>query len=257
MRSIRSATHPVAISCLLLCTLVAAPAAFAGFTPIQPPHPGEDSHRMILNQIYGGNFQQVGTVDFSNGVILAKRVDDILAPNSGPGGPTEMGGPTGGEDDTDQTWRAQFTNARAEAKFAEFEQNFGFFPGASGGSYQQLFNVTGDGYGVTGEAILPLLPNQTIRWGRGGENRIVSSRNADNADREDHMVTYQILFEDIGTEGDEPVFRWLVLWEDILRGEPFEDFDFNDLAVEITAIPEPTSTVAMGALALLAMRRRR
>jgi hypothetical protein len=226
----------------------------AEFSQINPPHPGEDSHQMIFSVVYGGTFVPTGpgSVDFTNGSILAKRVDDFFLTEDG--GPLEMG-PTGGDDDTDQTWRAQFTNARAEAVFAAFDQQFGFFPGSSGGSYVPLFNVTGDGYGVTGESNLTLLPGTTIRWGRGGEDRILSSKISDNSDDEDHMVTYQIL---AAPDGGEPQFRWLIFWEDILRGEPFEDFDFNDLVVEITAIPEPSSALfATGALALLGLRRRR
>src|SRR5687768_4021916 len=96
----------------LLCVLSFAPAALAGFTTIGPPHPGEDSHQQILNQVYGGSFSPVGSVNFSNGLITANRVQDYIV--------KEGGTPTGGEDDSDQTWRAQFTNAIAEARFAAF-----------------------------------------------------------------------------------------------------------------------------------------
>jgi hypothetical protein len=248
--------------CVALFCLLAAPVVRAEFTVINPPHHGEHSHEQILSTLYGGLFSSSGDrgVDFSNGSIIAHRVsdriDNILFGGDGGGEPLNMGGPTGGVDDTDQTWRAAFTNAVAEAKFAAYEQNFGFFDGVSGGTYQQLFRVQGEQYGVTGEAVLPILPTQTIRWGRGGEGRILSSRNADNADGEDHMVTYQILPASMG-EGEEPVLRWLVFWEDILRGEQHEDFDFNDLVVEITAIPEPASGGLVGLLALLGLRRRR
>ena len=67
------------------------------------------------------------------------------------------------------------------------------------------------------------------------------------------MVTYQILSAPDGGNG---VFRWLLFWEDILRGEQFADFDFQDLVVEITAVPEP-GTVACSLLALISLRRRR
>ena len=45
--------------------------------------------------------------------------------------------------------------------------------------------------------------------------------------------------------------------EEVRSGEPFEDWDFNDLVVEITAIPEPASLATFGLLALIGMRRRR
>ena len=238
----------------LLCVSF-APAAFGGFTPIGPPHPGEDSHAQILSSIYGGNFTPAGSVDFSNGLLLAKRVDDFFFGEAGD--PLDMGGPTGGEDDTDQTWRAPFTNAIAEARFAAFEQSFGYFLGSSGGTFQELFDVEGEGYDVTGQAPLPVIANQLLRWGRNGDNGLFSSRIADNTDNQDHMVTYQILDAVPTAGGGDPRIRWVVFWEDIRSGEPFEDWDFNDLVVEITAIPEPASFASFGLLALLGMRRRR
>ena len=231
----------------LVCVFAFAPAALAGFTTIGPPHPGEDSHAQILSHIYGGSFTPSGSVNFSNGLIFAQRVDDFIV--------EEGGGPTGGEDDSDQTWRAQFTNAIAEARFAAFQQTFGWFQGSTGGTYQQLFAVTGEGYGVNGEAVIPLLANQLLRWGRGGDNGLFSSKIIENTDNRDHMVTYQIL-ENIGS-GGQARLRWVVMWEDIRDNEPFEDFDFNDLVVEITAIPEPTSIAGLGLVALLGLRRKR
>jgi hypothetical protein len=238
-----------------LCLLaLLAPTASGSFTQINPPHPGEDTHQQILSNVYGGTFLPFGAegVDFSNGSILAKRVHDVI--ENRPGGPQEMGGPTGGEDDSDQLWRALFQGATAEAKFAEFEQNFGYFPGASGGSYIQLFSVSGNGYNVSGEVNIPSLADTTLRWGRGGQGRVVSSLIADNQDNEDHMVTYQILS---APDGGEVQQRWLILFEDIFRGEPFADFDFNDLAVEITAIPEPSGLAVCAMLGAALARRRR
>jgi hypothetical protein len=241
------------LSTALVCVLSAS-TAFGGFTTIRPPHPGEDSHAQIFSEIYGGTFVPVGSVDFSNGLLFAKRIDDFFVGEAGD--PLDMGGPTGGEDDTDQTWRAQFTNAIAEARFAAFEQSFGYYLGATGGSFQELFDVEGEGYDVTGQAPLPLIANQLLRWGRNGDNGLFSSRIADNTDNEDHMVTYQII-PSVPSAGEDPRVRWVVFWEDIRRGEPFEDFDFNDLVVEITAIPEPASLASLGLVALLGMRRRR
>ena len=241
MRWDRFVPYLTALSCVLL-----APAAFAGFTTINPPHPGEDSHAQILGHIYGGNFSSVGSVDFSNGLINAVRVDDFIV---------EEGNPTGGVDASDQTWRAAFTNATAEARFASFEQEFGFFRNESGGPYVPLFDVTGEGYGVQGDAVLPSLSDILLRWGRNGDNGIFSSKIADNTDNRDHMVTYQIFQNNQTGGGGNGVFRWLVLWEDIRENEPFEDFDFNDLVVEITAIPEPTCVASLGLVALLGLRR--
>lgn len=241
------------------CFFAASPALAQIFTPINPPHPGEDDHATILSNIYGGTFVPSGGrgVDFSNGSLLAFRIDDRVDNTLFSGGALGMTG-TGGEDETDQTWRADFVLAAAEAKFASFEQNFGYFSGVDDGieAYTQLFALTGDRYNVQGQADLSALRGQLIRWGRGGQDRILSSRISDNADGEDHMVTYQLIDEQ-GPEGGEPLIRWLVFWEDILKGEPHEDFDFNDLVVEITAIPEPTALMGLGLAGLLALRRSR
>lgn len=251
----------VALFCLPC--LVASSSVWGSFTTINPPAAGEDTHQQIFSQIYqqeGGNFTPFGTrgVDFANNSLIAFRVDDQI--NRGEGGPTEMGGPTG-VDDTDQLWQAMFTGATAEAKFAAYQQSFGYFDGASGGSFTQLFQLIGDRYNVQGEANISSLAGRTLRWGRGGgpvfpsgQPRIVSSLNADNPDNFDHMVTYQIL--ERGRGGVAPL-RWVILFEDILQGEPFADFDFNDLVVEINAIPEPATISAAGLLCLLGLRRRR
>jgi hypothetical protein len=50
------------------------------------------------------------------------------------------------------------------------------------------------------------------------------------------------------------------MWEDKLPGEPYADFDYNDLVVQITAtaVPEPAAISAMlGLGALTTLRRRR
>ena len=67
------------------------------------------------------------------------------------------------------------------------------------------------------------LAGQLLRWGRGGQDGIFSSRITDNADIEDHMVTYQILADRRAAKRDDRI-RWLIFWEDILRGRTVRGF---------------------------------
>ena len=217
-------------------------SARAGFTPINPPPFGEDTHQEIFTAIYGGSFTQAG-LDFTNGTITATRVEDFTDPSLtrlGLDQPMSLVNTYGTDD---QIWQADFQFASAEAKFAVFQQQFGYYLGLESTEYHNLFNQTGLIYDVDGEKSLAEVAGKVIRWARAGENRIVSSRPTDNADGKDHMVTYLI------TGRDEPIvidgqqvrgqannlIRWLVFFEDKFQGEQLFDFDYNDLVVEIAA----------------------
>ncbi|WP_428938023.1 PEP-CTERM sorting domain-containing protein [Fontivita pretiosa] len=236
-----------------LC-LCAPSATFAGFTPINPPV-GEDTHREILSFIYGGNFQPTGAhnLDFTNGQITAVRIDDFPDPQPGRAPLFEPLNIIGENGSDDQTWFADYRVASAEAKFAVYDQNFGYFAGPAGGSYTMLFDQTGWGYQVQGDADLTRLAGQILRWGRGGEGRILSSKPSDNADGRDHMVTYRIEFNQIPSldQPPQPQFQlttWLLFWEDKFEGEQLADFDFNDLVVEVKALPIPEPATISGLL---------
>jgi hypothetical protein len=234
-------------------------AALASFSPIHAPPPGEMTHAQILSHVYGGTFTPGlrRPFDLSNGTIVAERIEDRITPSvnesNSEGRPIDMGGSfaegTGGPEPTDRLWNANFTGAVAEAKFAIFPQDFGFFDGAAGGSYRKLFDLQGSGFSVTGTANLSPAAGHLIRWGRSGEARTFSSREADNSDVYDHLVTYEI--HDLGAQGvpgGGSTMKWLIFWEDAFLNEP-SDLDYNDLVVEIRAavVPEP----GCGAIALL------
>ena len=220
------------------------------------------THAQILSHVYGGTFTpSLGRAfDLTNGTIVAERIEDRVNPSiregGGEGRPINMAGDgfaegTGGPEPTDQLWNANFTGATAEAKFALYPQDFGFFDGATGGSYRKLFDLQGSGFNVTGVANLAPAAGHLIRWGRSGEARTFSSREADNSDAYDHLITYEIHnVPPQGVPGGGSTTRWLIFWEDAFLNEP-SDLDYNDLVVEIraTAVPEP----AMGALALLGL----
>lgn len=225
--------------------VLAAGNAMAGFTPVNAPSTaGELSHEQILEGIYGGDFTPSG-VNYSNGGVTATRVDDF-----GVGGMLNLalGGP-GAADDA--VWNDGIAAAAAEARFAGFDQNFGYFNGASGGAFTQLFATSGSGFAVSGSGLVDFTGG-TWRWGRTGGPNVHSSLGSENADAVDHMVTYRIT--GLGSET-----TWLVFFEDKNVGDPEADFDYNDLVVEIRAVPTPMAA-GMGAIGLAGVtgiRRRR
>jgi hypothetical protein len=242
----------IALACAVATTVFSS-SALASFTTINAPYfANEEARNQIFSTVYGGTFTPTapGSLDYSNGTLTAVRVEDI---NSAPGA-LPLSDPYGNGSPDDQLWQADFKLASAKAIFGAYNQEFGYIDGASGGSYVKLFDASGWAYGVTGGADISSLSGHTLRWARGGESRVFSSKNSDNPDGLDHMVTYSIR----GLGGNQ--LTWLVMWEDKLPGEPYADFDYNDLVVQITAtaVPEPAAVSAMlGLGALTTLRRRR
>jgi hypothetical protein len=247
--------HSALAVVVALLAIGRASSAFAAFTTINAPiFPGEKDSKQILEHLYNGTFTSIApsNLSYTNGTITATRIEDIYQPpiiqpalvlaNEGP-------------INDDQTWQANFLLSSATAVFAAYNQEFGYYDGASGGSYVKLFSATGVEYGATGSADLSSLAGHTLRWARGGQSRVFSSKMSDNSDQRDHMVTYQI------TGLNDNKLTWLVMWEDKLPTEPDADFDFNDLVVQIKAtpiaIPEPTATVPLGLMVLAGLYGKR
>ena len=127
---------------------------------------------------------------------------------------------------------------------------FGYFAGASGGSFTQLFATSGSGFAVSGSGLVDFTGG-TWRWGRTGGPNVHSGLASENADAVDHMVTYRIT-----GLGSETV--WLVFFEDKNVGDEEADFDYNDLVVEIRAVPTPMAAgMGIAGLAGVAGVRRR
>jgi hypothetical protein len=240
--------------------LVVSASAWGGFTSVNPPPSGEKSIKQILDQVYGGSFTANG-VNFTNGSKFATRIHDT--PEAGSRAVTV---PTSLVYDpyvlnagfqTDQVWSADSVDADARAKFALFSQKFGFAEGVAAVNYQNLMNVSGNGFDQSATASLDNMSNRIWRWGRDGDNGVFTSQISDNED-EDHMITYRI--DNISRMGDENVTTYLLFWEDKYASQN-SDFDFNDMVVEIRStsavVPEPSAIGAVMALSGLMLRRRR
>jgi len=155
---------------------------------------------------FGGTWRQVGN-NYRNKTITATRVLDTK----------------------EITWSGNIVSATALGAYSANTQEFGYFPGSSGGSYTDLFNVTGSNANVNG-GVGPTTMPATYRLGRTGDDGVILSSNpAENPDDRDHMITYELK----GLAG-EPTSEvtYVVFWEDTPGAT--SDFDFNDLIVELT-----------------------
>ncbi|MDX2114421.1 MAG: DUF4114 domain-containing protein [Planctomycetota bacterium] len=228
-----------------------AGSALAGMSPVGSS--GEPSVHQIVQQVFGDVFSgSVGTsltsTTLSSPVTLT-RVDDF-----GLGGIMDGTGLTRGSAD-DQVWSGGVVNATVKARFAGYNQRFGYFAGTDAGApYVNLFNVGSSGYSVTGEAVnidLGALAGNW-RWGRSGDGSTFSSRASDNVDGLDHMISFQITGLENGAAS-----TWLLCFED-LRANQNPDWDYNDLVVEVSfSIPGPSTVGVMAGAGLLGVRRRR
>lgn len=216
--------------------------AMAGFTTVNAPViAGELNHELILEGIYGGDFAAAG-LNYTNGVVTATRMDDF-----GIGGLLNLAlGAPGSADD--MVWNDGIAAAAAAARYAAFDQKFGYFDGAAGGAFTEIFDTSGSGFAVSGSGLVDFAGG-TWRWGRSGGPNLHSSLESENADQVDHMVTYQIT----GAGGET---TWLLFFEDKNVGDEHADFDYNDLVVEVRAVPTPLAA-SMGILGFAGVCGRR
>lgn len=222
--------------------------AFAAYTTVSPSPSGELNHEQILESYYGGDFSASG-VDFTGGgaggTISAVRWDDTLDPN----GTLSIVGPSAGSA-ADQFWTNGKVDVKAVARYAGKSQEFGFDKGSG---FEPLFAASGSNMSVTGSAATDLTGKSWtwIRRDVGGADPYNSDATK-NSDGLDHMVAYRIT----GLPTNETV--WLLCFEDLpgqLGGG--SDRDFNDLVVEVRAIPEPATLGFLGMCGIPVIFRRK
>ena len=164
------------------------------------------SRSVYFQSFFGGAWVQVGN-NYRGKKITATRIADAK----------------------DITWSGNIVSAVAIGAYSGSSQQFGFFPGTSGGSYTNLFNVSGSNANVSGGVGSTSMP-ATYRLGRTGSNDVTLSSNpGNNPDGRDHMITYQLKGL-AGVPAGETTY--VVFWEDTPNAS--SDFDFNDLIVELT-----------------------
>lgn len=200
------AVHAGAVALGMIVVHTQAASTEAASTVIAAPAPGEASHAEIFGQLYGGTFASEGT-SLSNGSITASRVDDA----------------------NDELVSAGTYDVQAVAGFAQFNHTFGYKSGESGGSYEGVLSVSSNGYGVSSQ-VHRVQVDESFRWVRDGPGPAVSSRAADNADGQDHFVTYTVADQD----------ERLLFIEDWIGRDT--DWDFQDLVVRVTPVGDDNQT---------------
>ncbi len=234
----------------LIVVLAGIIPAFASFSSVG--YSGETNTRQILNNIYNVSFTGSnwgGTSYTSSQGISAVRMNDFFP--SGALNPQSIVADKG-SNTVDQIWSDGVLEMSAEARFAGYSQQFGFITGTSHSekTYMNLFNVQGSGFNVSGGKENWVTPH-LWRWARSGTNGPQSSLDVDNADGRDHMISYQIT----GLTGLQPNEKvWVLFFEDMNKCQG-SDFDYNDLVVEIRALPQqsPTAPVPVPGAIILGM----
>ena len=240
----------VVVCSLGVTTFFIAPIAQAGFTSFNGSAQHNKGHEGIIENFYGGDFTANG-LSFSNGAINAERVADTGSSN-------------------DQLFKTGNFNVETVASFAAADQSFGYFAGSNGGSFVDLFDVSGKGYAATGTANNVNVSGDSLRFARSGSTGTQTSQDSDNFDLRDHLISYKIT--GLSSQKDDV---YLLFWEDLNAGRnqmPGKAAsNYNDLVVQVSygaggdggpvAIPLPNAGYAgfamLGAIGGLGLMRRR
>jgi hypothetical protein len=163
------------------------------------------------------------------------------------------------DDGIDQTWWPANGRATAQAKFANFTQNFGYIPQANDGTFNNsdfmpLFTVPGgtNGIGLGGPSATLNSGNVNFLWAlKPSGAPLWTSLPGQNSDSLDHMVTWLITGGEGNTAGN-----FVIAWEDLPGGG---DRDFNDVVVEVSVVPIPAAAWLFGSglLGLIGIARRK
>jgi hypothetical protein len=209
-------------------TFVMASITKADLSAVGTPPSGEATIEDLLNNIYGSGFTGgQNDASYTNGTITATRVDDAFDGSPGTNLNVVTGVPGAGA--SDQWWSDGSIEAVAKARFAGYDQAFGY---DSGAGPVTLFSVSGDGYAVSGSGSVNLT-GDTYQWLRTGvEEGPWSSVESQNTDLMDHMITFQITGLNTGWA------TWLLCWEDKTI-QTDADWDYNDMVIEVRAVPIP------------------
>ncbi|HUW19033.1 MAG TPA: PASTA domain-containing protein, partial [Sedimentisphaerales bacterium] len=228
--------HPLVA--ILLPILIAAVGANAGYTATGSSD--EVNTLAIFQHLFGADVsgqQWCGSV-YTNGTITAVRIQDYIDPYSPPGAPGDniylLSGslsPTA----TDQYWVDGHASSTATARYAHYDQRFGY---DAGSGFVEVINVNSV-YGFIDVPGIPVVfgPGSVWQWARVGNGRTWYSAEANNSDARDHLIAYLV------TGLNNGKITWVLFWDD--QKDPDADRDFNDLVVVIEALPVVPNVVGL------------
>ena len=220
---------------LMLATAGSAEAAFT-----TTGSSGETNTRAIFQYLYNDYGTASGDewcgLSYTVGDVTATRIHDNVS--GGAGEDVYLLAPTlPATDETDQIWHDGIASITARARFAAYNQRFGYDDGSG---YQQLIDVGSESGWIDVSATPePFNAGETWEWIREGSGLTWSSLQSSNQDRLDHLITYYV-------EGlDDGAVTWVLFWDDQYDGG---DRDFNDLVIEMKAsvVPAPGAVLLGG-----------
>lgn len=194
-----------------------APDAEAAFT-FTKPNANETGVADVLEHVYGGSFDAIG-VDYTNadGSVTARRLDDA----------------------SDQLWTGTYA-AEIVGRFSGYTQAFGQM---TTWGFQQLAEIGEEGFNTRVSDHFTVTLTQPTALARAGNSGTQSSRDIDNRDGRDHMITYAV----DGLPSGASV--WLLFWEDLNAGQKVtkgrSSSDFNDLVVVLRMADTGVTPVAV------------
>jgi hypothetical protein len=131
------------------------------------------------------------------------------------------------DDNDDESFAGHKFLAKVVARFSDYSQSFGTI---DHGNFNDLFDVSGNHFDVTGQAEIDMTNGGA--FARSGESSTNSSINSDNPDGRDHLLTYKL-------SGGGHDNEWLLFWEDLnltpALGQRRTFADYNDLVIQLTA----------------------
>lgn len=226
--------------------LVIAGTAHAGYTTVSGP--GEIGIQSLLNGIYSETFTPTGSnaTQYTGSSITATRLHDFYVPNDGSiAGPVNL--LSGTTSNVDQIWTDGIAIATAKARFAGYNQNFGY-KDSSSSWVPWITNIPNTGFNPVGTVVSPtdrtFIP--TWEWARSSnsDGSGLTWYSGANTDGQDHMITFEITGLNNGYEK-----TWLLLWDDQVACHT--DRDFNDLAIEISAVAIPVpGAILLGSIGI-------